>query len=209
MTTDSDSAKKGVNPFVKKSGDYKKSSGGFVGAIKDRDALKNALKTYAKMPAGLQPSRKAAIIKAAKAIGAEFMLPKDWAMADTASLAGLHTCNACERTFVDLAILADHAEALHSFDETREIVRNALSKQFGAPSVTPLGTPQHAMYVWVAELASDWVVFEVDTPAPGSSTKLMKATYTIADDGAVTFGTPKEVVRRTVYDTVKPPASAS
>lgn len=98
----------------------------------------------------------------------------------------------CQREFLDNAAMIEHAEAVHSFDEIRVAVAYAVREKWGkTPTEKTPGT-----YTWIEALASDWVVFEVEGPTQGT---LFKASYEIKD-GDVSFGTPVEVMRRTVYE---------
>lgn len=163
--------------------------------------LKNAIQAYgrAKNPA----VAKAHIIKRAKALKAMFLLPKGWA-SDAAM--NMHYCPdpLCERAFLDVALLHEHAEAVHSFGDIRQILSQAVQEKFGRkndPQATP---PKGGVWTCVVDLADDWVVFS----ASGDQREyLLKATYTMDADDVVKFAAPQEVVRRTVYDVVKKAAS--
>lgn len=120
----------------------------------------------------------------------------DWSNANSARV----TCRAeqCGREFRDLAALQDHAEAVHTFDDIRRMVRDAVADKYnveGDYRATPVlpGT-----WTYVEDLATDWVVFFKET---GSDSSLFKSSYSITD-GVVTLGEPVEVTRRTVYEAV-------
>lgn len=123
--------------------------------------------------------------------------PLAW-RADTLGMS-LHTCTSdgCGRTFLARDLLIEHAEAVHTFDDIRMTVADALREKFGSKGVT--GSGEARVYVWICDLAEDWVVFEQETT--GADTALLKAAYSIID-GEVTFGTPYEVTRKTVYEPV-------
>ena len=101
----------------------------------------------------------------------------------------------CQRKFLDLASLQDHAEAVHTFDDIRQTVSDAVREEYGRRSTDEL----RGVYVWVMDIATDWVVFSRDEAGDQS---LQKVSYSIVD-GKVIFGTPFEVTRKTVYEPVK------
>lgn len=111
----------------------------------------------------------------------------------------------CERAFLgqdfDTAWgrMVEHAEAVHTFEDIRRLVSEVVREKYGKPGDYSKKPPVPTTWVWIDDLASDWVVFSVEK---GSDMKLMKASYAIADS-KVTLGDPVEVRRRTVYDTVK------
>ena len=109
----------------------------------------------------------------------------------------LHTCTAegCTRTFIDRALLQEHADAVHTFDDIRQIVSEELREAFGVADTRPGG--DSCVYVWIEDLAEDWVVYTQETSNSGA---LMKVSYVLSPDNDVTFGTPFEVVRKTVYE---------
>lgn len=116
----------------------------------------------------------------------------------------LHTCPEpdCGRAFLDKLSLADHAEAVHTFDDIRQQVSEAVREKFGSGNAADFppspNTPR--VYTWVQDIADDWVVFQKETP---DDCKLFKSSYAIDGDGNVTLGDPVEVQRQTVYTPVR------
>jgi len=107
----------------------------------------------------------------------------------------------CERHFISDVAMLDHAAAVHSFDDIRRLVSDALRDKYnrrGNYNVTP---PIQSVYTWVVDLADDWAVFEYE----GSGSDYWKSSYSIVD-GIVTLGEPVQVARRTVYEPVPVPA---
>lgn len=113
---------------------------------------------------------------------------------------GLLTCPAgeCVRSFRDRARLMEHAEAVHTFDDIRRLVSEAVREKYGRQGDYKATPIVPAVWVWVDDLADDWVVFMVEE---GTESSLFKAAYSILDN-SVTLGEPVEVRRRTVYDPV-------
>lgn len=111
----------------------------------------------------------------------------------------LHACTApdCGRSFHDKALLIEHAEAVHTFDDVRQTVAEAVREKWGSKGTQQNGDPR--VYVWLVDIADDWCVFQVEVS--GGDNALQKVSYAITD-GKVNFGTPVEVVRRTVYEPV-------
>lgn len=109
-----------------------------------------------------------------------------------------HACPepGCGRSFLDVAQLAEHAEAVHTFDDIRQQVAEALREAF---AVRPAPGKPDGVYVWIADIADDWVVF---CREDGADSSLQKVGYSIVD-GKVSLGSPVEVVRRTVYEPVR------
>jgi len=119
---------------------------------------------------------------------------------------------ACERAFVDFDTMARHADTLHAgektleraealltFDDTRKIVHEFIREEFGRTGDYKANPVVPAIWTWIEDLASDWVVYTVEE---GNDITLFKASYVITD-GAVTLGDATEVRRRTVYEPVK------
>jgi hypothetical protein len=73
-----------------------------------------------------------------------------------------------------------------TIDELRSLISAALNDVLG-----------DCCYAWICDLTDEWVAYET-----GSDT--YQRTYTVADDGQVTFGDPAEVERRTTYDPAPP-----
>jgi len=101
----------------------------------------------------------------------------------------------CGRTFSGVPALQEHAESVHTFDDIRRMLSEVIRDKYGVPYSD--GNP--GTYVWVEDVADDWVVFTVEAPKDSS---LQKASYVIDSDNNVTLGEPVEVVRRTVYEPV-------
>ena len=112
----------------------------------------------------------------------------------------LHTCEApdCGRAFLDKASLVEHAEAVHTYDDVRQVVCDAVREKWGNNGNDARGEPR--VYVWLVDIADDWCVFQLEVS--GGDTSMQKVSYAITD-GEVNFGNPYEVVRRTVYEPVR------
>lgn len=165
--------------------------GGFP--IKNEQDLRNAIQAFGR--AKNKAAAKAHIIRRAKALGKTSLLPKGWLSSggDKAS-AGRIDCpeDDCGRLFLNEDQLYEHAEAVHTFGEIRLLVSQAAREKWGG------GAGPDRAWVWVDDLANDWVVVEVEE---GGSQKLLKASYSITDN-RVTLGEGTEVVRRMVYEPV-------
>lgn len=109
----------------------------------------------------------------------------------------------CSRSFIDSALLMEHAEAVHTFDDIQRLVSEAVREKYYVRGDYKANPPIPSVWAWVQDLAEDWVVFTVETDG---DTTLQKASYSITD-GAVTLGEPVEVKRRTVYEPVKKESS--
>lgn len=118
----------------------------------------------------------------------------------------------CERVFVDFDLMVHHAERMHigertieraeallTFDDTRKIVHEYIREKFGRTGDYKANPVIPAIWTWIEDMASDWVVYTVEE---GNETTLYKASYTVLD-GVVTLGDATEVRRRTVYEPVK------
>ena len=107
------------------------------------------------------------------------------------------TCRheACDRSFLTEEASFDHAQAVHTFDDIRRNVADALRDAYGRTSDYRAVPRIVGIYIYVTDIADDWVVFERE----GTETDLWRCSYTIVD-GVVTLGEPVKVVRRTVYD---------
>jgi hypothetical protein len=125
-----------------------------------------------------------------------------------------HLCTdeTCPRSFLEEAARDEHvmrvhvgektierAEALLTFDDTRKILHEYIREEFGRAGDYKATPVVPAIWTWVEDTATDWVVYTVEE---GNETTLYKASYAITD-GAVTLGDPVEVRRRTVYEPVK------
>jgi len=112
---------------------------------------------------------------------------------------GLHKCgeDGCDRSFLSEAQLYDHSEAVHSFDDIRRTVRAALKAKYTPEGQVVSNTPQP--YVWIRDISSDWVVFDVESPGGGDSGP-WKQSYALDASMTVTFsGEPVRVIETTVY----------
>lgn len=112
------------------------------------------------------------------------------------------SCGSCERAFLTVRGLRDHAEAVHqdealeaTYDERRELVSSALRTSLN-PTVHPHHYSRH-VWCYITDMSDDFVVYQVD-----GEEFHRKATYSIADDGVVTLGEGVHVRRRSVYETV-------
>lgn len=112
----------------------------------------------------------------------------------------LHDCpeEACDRAFLSEELLYDHAEAVHTFSDIEELVRDAVRDKYNREGNRAALPPVPYRYAWVRDTSADWVVFEMNTDDKGT---LYKASYSITD-GVVTLGEPTQVVRKTVYEPV-------
>lgn len=177
--------------------------------IQNEQDLKNAIRAVGR--ASNPAAAKAHIIKRAKALGLTKLLPNDWAALEApteAELAYVYeslgvlnwdrvkiSCpvDDCSRSFFTEDGLAEHAEAVHTFDDIRRVLDEYIREQYAKAS-TP---SKPGVYTWVNDLAQDWVVWSQDN---GKECDLYKASYTLDSDNNVTLGEPAKVVRRTVYD---------
>lgn len=105
----------------------------------------------------------------------------------------------CGRLFSVADHMFDHAEAVHTFEDIRRLVNEAVREKHGKAGSYQASPPIPSIWVWVDDLADDWVVYMVEE---GVDSTLYKAAYSITDNN-VTLGEPTEVRRRTVYDPVK------
>lgn len=101
----------------------------------------------------------------------------------------------CARTFLTDSAADDHAQAVHSFNDIRGLVSDAVRAKFGQRGDYKAIPPICSIYTYVQDLAQDWVVFELE----GAGHDLWKASYVIVDS-IVTLGEAVAVARRTVYD---------
>lgn len=115
---------------------------------------------------------------------------------------------ACERAFLSVDRMVEHAEAVHTFSDVERLVSEAVREKYGRRGDYRAQPPIPSIYCWTNDIASDWVVFTVEAGAGQVSETLYKASYTITDN-AVTLGDPVEVKRRTVYEPVKQQTEAS
>jgi len=161
--------------------------------IKNAQDLKNAIQAYGRSKN--KAATKAHIIRRARALGLTKLLPEDW-VKDKAEW--LLECPDCARSFLDEASLHDHSEAVHTFEDIRRLVNEAVREKYGKAGSFQASPPIPSTWVWVDDLAEDWVVYMVEE---GVDSTLYKASYAITDN-KVTLGEPAEVRRRTVYDSV-------
>lgn len=121
--------------------------------------------------------------------------------ADLASAGGGIPCAEpdCERAFLEFERMVEHAEAVHTFNDIERLVSEAVREKYSKPGDYNKKPIVPAVWSWVVDTATDWVVFTVEK---GSDMTLYKASYSITD-GVVTLGDPVEVKRRTVYEPVK------
>lgn len=163
--------------------------------IKNRQDLKNAITALgrAKDPA----KAKRHIIKRARALGLASTLPEDWDVSQQHNHTVACRDADCSREFLTEQAMADHAEAVHTFGDQRQIVQDALKDAYGQKSNYDLKI--QGIYIWIREQAADWVVFERE----GAGSDLWKVSYVIDSDNKVTLGEPVQVVQRTVFEPVK------
>lgn len=124
-----------------------------------------------------------------------------------------HLCTdeTCPRAFLEQAARDEHvqrvhvgektierAEALLTFDDTRKIVYEHIREEFGRQGDYKANPIVPAIWTWIEDLATDWVVYMVEE---GNEISLYKASYSILD-GTVSLGAPVEVRRRTVYEPI-------
>lgn len=105
----------------------------------------------------------------------------------------------CSRAFLEFDQMVDHAEAVHTFSDIEELVRDAVRDKYNREGNYKVDPPIRSIYAWVRDTSADWVVFEMNRDDKGT---LYKASYTITD-GVVSLGEPVEVVRKTVYEPVQ------
>lgn len=108
----------------------------------------------------------------------------------------------CDRPFIGMSRLRDHAEAVHTFSDTERLVSEAVREKYGRRGDYQANPPIPSIYCWVNDIATDWVVFTVEGGDTQIKETLYKASYTVGEDGSVTIGTPIHVRRRTVYEPV-------
>lgn len=125
-----------------------------------------------------------------------------------------HTCKDpnCGRSFLNEDAATEHAQRVHvrektieraeallTFDDTRKIVHEYIRETFGRAGDYKATPVVPAIYTWIEDMATDWLVYTVEE---GNETTLYKASYSVVD-GVVSLGDPVEVRRRTVYEPVK------
>lgn len=126
---------------------------------------------------------------------------------DAAECSGIHQIVCidadCSRVFLGFEPMKEHADAVHTFDDIEELVRDAVREKYNRDGDRTATPPIPYRYAWCRDFASDWVVFEVsESGATREKSTLFQASYSITD-GVVTLGEPTEVVRKTVYEPVK------
>jgi len=164
--------------------------------IKNRQDLKNAIQALGR--AKDSGRAKKHIIKRARALGLVALLPESWDVSEH-----IHTVacrdDACAREFLTEQAMLEHAEAVHTFNDQRQIVQDALRETYGQKSNYSASPSQPGVYVWIRDQADDWVVFERET----SGSDLWKVGYVIDPSNNVIFGEAVQVVQRTVFEPVK------
>lgn len=106
---------------------------------------------------------------------------------------------ACDRRFLTTSQMFEHAEAVHTFEDIRRMVAEAVREKYGKEGDYKASPVVPSVWAWIDDLADDWVAFVVES---GTESTLYKSSYTILDN-VVTLGDPVEVRRRTVYEPVK------
>lgn len=164
--------------------------------IKNAQDLRNAIQAYGRSKN--KAATKQHIIRRAKALGLTKQLPDGWG--DTAMRGQLIECVGaeCSRQFVDEGGMLEHASAMHTFDDIRSLVQDAVRDKWAEKADYRANPAVPGTYVWVQDIAQDWLVFNKETD---SGSDLWKVSYAIADN-AVTFGEPVQVRRKTVYEPV-------
>lgn len=123
---------------------------------------------------------------------------------------GRHVCvdDNCDRDFLTEQAMYEHAEAVHTFSDIEELVRDAVRDKYNREGNYRVDPVVPSVYAWCRDFSTDWVVFEMNRADKGT---LYKSSYSITD-GTVTLGAPIEVVRKTVYepvpDSTKQPSTA-
>lgn len=103
----------------------------------------------------------------------------------------------CERAFLTDAAMEEHAAAVHTHSDIRSMVGDALRDAYGRRGDYRVKPSIPSIYVFVVDIADDWVIFEVDS----MGSDLWQVSYSIVDS-KVTLGEAFQVLRRTVYDPV-------
>lgn len=113
------------------------------------------------------------------------------------SVSGL-SCNSCDRAFLTVRGLNDHASAVHqdealeaTYDERRELVANHIRKTINSAN------SYNRIYCYVIDMTDTFVVYQVE-----GMENSYQADYAISDDGVVTLGDASPVRRRTVYEPI-------
>lgn len=105
---------------------------------------------------------------------------------DKAGAVEMISCQECDRKFLDVAAMHDHAEAVHTFSERRQLVSTAVRSVHGKDA-------------YLVDVADDWLVFDTFSEEDGGY-KLLKQSYSMTPNGDVTLsGEPVEVVRKVSY----------
>lgn len=92
----------------------------------------------------------------------------------------------CARQFTDQAALLDHAEAVHTYSERRQLVSMAVRTAHGKDS-------------YLLDLADDWLVFDTYDESAGGY-KVFKQSYSMDAKGNIKLaGGMMEVVRKISY----------
>jgi len=93
----------------------------------------------------------------------------------------------------------EHAQAVHTFDDTRRLVQNSLRDKWGRVGNYTASPVVDSIYAWISRSRRTGSSSRRES---GDMGQLWKVSYAVADD-VVTFGKPVQVVRRTVFDAVK------
>lgn len=89
------------------------------------------------------------------------------------------------------SLVVGPAEEALSHNDTRSALELALRSEHP--------TPGDGYWLWIRDVYDTEVIYEYTTPNDGT---LYRRTYTLSDDGAVTFGPPEAVTAQTVYQPV-------
>lgn len=84
------------------------------------------------------------------------------------------------------------ANAEQSDEDRRTELSTELTEAFGGPGIM----------IWIESMYSDvqQVVFQLSTSAPGGASGLYRSTWTVEDDGGLSFSTPEPVTKVTVFE---------
>lgn len=120
--------------------------------IKTKQDLKNAITALgrAKDPA----KAKRHIIKRARALGLVKDLPEDWDVSEHEHTIACRDED-CAREFLTEQAMNEHAAAVHTFDDLRQLVQDKVRDVYGQRSDYKNNVP--GIYTWIRDIADDWV----------------------------------------------------